>query len=185
MIQLISKLISFGSVLLLVATVALFMLAGAMRIGKLPKRLERVVVLVGKYSIWTVFLVSGGAIVGSLFYSEIAGFEPCTLCWYQRILLYPQALIAIFALYLRDRRFAPWYMLGLSYIGGVVALYHTYLQYGRSSLIPCSASVAAVSCAQRFVFEFGFLTIPMMSLAVFVFIILTIHVGLWYNQKNV
>jgi disulfide bond formation protein DsbB len=174
MIQIISQFISFGTVMLIVATVGFFVLIVLKRMDLLPSQLEWLLDIVGNYALWIVLLVSGGAMAGSLFYSDIAGFPPCPICWYQRILLYPQVLIAAIALWTRDRRAATRYLLGLSYIGGAIALYHTYLQYGGSPLVPCSAAAEAVSCAQRFVFEFGFVTIPMMSLAVYAAIILVL-----------
>ncbi|MEK7576375.1 MAG: disulfide bond formation protein B [Patescibacteria group bacterium] len=182
MIQIVSQFISFGIVVLLVATIGLFLLFVARRVRKLPIPLEWILSQISEYFLWLVLFVTASSVVGSLFYSNVVGFEPCSLCWYQRILLYPQALIALLALWYKDRRFAPQYILGLSYIGVVIAVYHTYLQYGGLPLVPCSA--ATVSCAQRFVFDFGFVTIPMMSLVVFAFIILTIHTSIWYNKKQ-
>lgn len=122
-----------------------------------------------------------GAFVGSIFYSEIAGFPPCSLCWYQRIFIYPQIILLVGALIWRDRSIAR-YLLPLSIIGGIIALYNSYLQYGGSPLIPCAANVAAISCAQRFVFEFGYLTLPLMSLTAFILLILLALTELTQNR---
>ena len=119
----------------------------------------------------TAFAVVAGSFIGSLFYSEIAGFPPCSLCWYQRIFIYPQIILLGGALIWRDRSIAR-YLLPLSVIGAVVALYNSYLQYGGSPLIPCGTDPAAIDCAQRLVFEFGYVTIPLMSLTAFVLLIL-------------
>lgn len=117
------------------------------------------------------FLIVLGAFFGSLFYSEIAGFPPCSLCWYQRIFIYPQIILLGGALLWRDRSIAR-YLLPLSIIGGIIALYNSYLQYGGSPLIPCGTDPAAIDCAQRFVFEFGYITLPLMSLTAFILLIL-------------
>ena len=117
------------------------------------------------------FIIVFGAFGGSLFYSEIAGFPPCSLCWYQRIFIYPQIILFAGALLWRDRSIAR-YVLPLSIIGGIIALYNSYLQYGGSPFIPCASNLSVISCAQRFVFEFGYLTLPLMSLTAFILLIL-------------
>ena len=72
------------------------------------------------YPAWVVALV---ATLGSLYFSEIRGFVPCTLCWYQRILMYPLVLILGVATYRQDERgFA--YSLPLS-VAGILASVHS------------------------------------------------------------
>lgn len=122
------------------------------------------------------FAIVGGAVVGSLFYSEVAGFPPCSLCWYQRIFIYPQIILLGGALIRRDRSVAR-HVLPLSIIGGVIALYNSYLQYGGSSIIPCAADPGVIDCARRFVFEFGYLTLPLMSLTAFILLALLAKIG--------
>jgi disulfide bond formation protein DsbB len=62
------------------------------------------------------------------------------------------------------------YLLALTILGGLVALYHVYIQYGGSPLIPCAANGEAAACTQRFVFEYNYITIPLMSLTGFAMI---------------
>jgi disulfide bond formation protein DsbB len=119
---------------------------------------------VSRHALTLVFLVSAGATAVSLFYSEVIGYPPCPLCWYQRVFMYPIALISGLALGKRDERVAD-YLLALSGVGLLIALYHTSLQFGAASILPCPTS--AVSCAQQFVMEFGYITIPVMSLTAF------------------
>lgn len=119
------------------------------------------------------------ALVGtltSLLYSEFFGLEPCYLCWYQRIFLYPQ--VVIFAVSLVKKYQASvvlTYAKVLTWIGGVIALYHYLIQVSdvvRSStqgLVDCSTS--GPSCTSFQFMEFGYITIPMMSLTVFVLLI--------------
>lgn len=105
----------------------------------------------------------------SFFYSEVAGFVPCSLCWWQRVFLYPQVFIFAIAAWRKDLK-ADAYGLALSAAGALLAAYHSYLQFGGSPLIPCSANT--VSCAQRYFLEFGYVTIPTMSLTAFIAVIL-------------
>src|SRR3990167_10964641 len=91
------------------------------------------------------------ATLGSLTYSEIIGYEPCKLCWIQRILMYPQVILLGMALLKKDYKIAD-YGLVLAAMGGFFSLYHGYIYYGGSSILPCSASGLAASCAARYVF---------------------------------
>lgn len=120
-----------------------------------------------KYGLWLAFLVAFGAVASSFVYSDIIGYPPCTLCWYQRAFWIPSVILLGIAAIRKDRKIIP-YVLGLVAIGALIAVDHIWLQSGGSSLIPCAAS--GPSCDQRFVYEFGFITIPVMSLTGFVFV---------------
>ncbi len=109
------------------------------------------------------------SVASSLFYSEVAGFAPCLLCWWQRILLYPQALLLLIAVLKNDEGVRK-YCAALSGIGVIVSAYHTYLQFGGSDLIPCSAG--GVSCEHVYFVMYNYVTIPTMSLTAFVLILL-------------
>ncbi len=119
---------------------------------------------IAAHGLFLSFLLATAATIGSFFYSNIVGFTPCELCWYQRICLFPQ--VAIFALgsWFNDRNGSR-YGFVLSVVGALIAAYNSYLQMGGQELFPCAANGA--SCAQRFVFEFGYITIPLMSLTAF------------------
>lgn len=127
-----------------------------------------VLALLQRFALSFGFLVALMGMVGSLYYSEGLGFAPCELCWIQRIFLYPQVVLLGMALLRRDRRIAP-YSLALSALGLVVAAYHHYLQLGGSPLVPCTASGA--SCTLRFVWEFGYITMPLMSATAFALLV--------------
>lgn len=114
-------------------------------------------------------LVALGSVAGSLFYSEIANFTPCLLCWWSRILLFPQAIILLVAVFANDQRVRK-YCVALSAIGTALATYHTYLQFGGSDLVPCSAT--GVSCSRVYFVTYGYITIPTMALTAFVLILL-------------
>jgi disulfide bond formation protein DsbB len=113
---------------------------------------------------WAVAAVCFG---GSLYYSEVAHFVPCTLCWYQRIAMYPLVLVLGVAALTRDRR--AWrYVLPLAVVGGAISVYHYQLQAFPSQ--GHGACDPAVPCTLRYVEEYGFISIPFMALSGFVLI---------------
>jgi disulfide bond formation protein DsbB len=113
------------------------------------------------------FLITATATVGSLFFSEIMKLPPCDLCWYQRAFIYPQAVLFGLALWKNDRRVVN-YILPLSIIGALVALYHNLLQL-NPTVLPCTNSVA--SCATKQIEIGGFDAIPVMSLLAYLTLI--------------
>ncbi|NCS99887.1 disulfide bond formation protein B [Candidatus Parcubacteria bacterium] len=116
------------------------------------------------------FIVALIAMSGSLFYSGVAGFTPCTLCWYQRILMYPHVILLGVALWKEDKRIMD-YLIALSTLGVFVSGYHYLLQIGILAPLPCSAIGYSVSCTKTFVMSLGYITIPMMSLTAFLLIV--------------
>ena len=131
-------------------------------------------------ALWFAFLVALIATSGSLFYSEVAGFEPCKLCWFQRIFMYPQVLLLGMAIWKKDRHIADYGIL-LAVLGALVAGYHYLLQLGIAPNLPCSAVGYSVSCSQVFVMNFGYITIPLMSFTAFLLIV----IALWKSRiKN-
>lgn len=129
------------------------------------------IALVGKYALAIGFLAAFIATSGSLFYSEVAGYTPCKLCWLQRIFMYPQVVLLGLALWRRERVITVLQTMILSAIGALIAAYHYYLQLGGNPLVPCGTVGYSVSCAQRFVLQFGYITIPMMALTAFLLIL--------------
>ncbi len=132
------------------------------------------------YAIWTISTLS---VFGSLYFSEIMHLAPCKLCWWQRICMYPIAVIMSVAILKKDKK-AFMYVLPLSIFGSLLAFYHTLLQAGiiKETLISCTID-GAVSCANKQINWFGFMTIPFMSMVAFLGI--TAFCGIWYyNQKT-
>lgn len=121
---------------------------------------------------WTVlfssWLVSAVATLGSLFFSEVMKFPPCILCWYQRICMYPLAIILLVGLFPFERKVVK-FALPLAIIGWGIAFYHNLLYYGilPESAAPC---VQGISCTTVQIQWFGFVTIPLMSFIAFSFI---------------
>ena len=108
---------------------------------------------------WLIALLS---MLGSLFFSEVMDLEPCVLCWYQRIFMYPQVFIFMIALFPLDVRVVK-YALPLTLIGWGFAVYHylVYSGYIPEALQPCGQGP---SCAEINLELFGFITIPMLSI---------------------
>ncbi len=112
------------------------------------------------------FLIALSATIGSLYFSEIMKFPPCTLCWYQRICIYPLVIIFGAALLTEDPGYRK-YSVPLLFIGLVLAIYHNFLYYGiiAQELVPCTGTV---SCSSKQLELFGFVTIPLLALIGFV-----------------
>jgi disulfide bond formation protein DsbB len=120
-------------------------------------------------SSWTLlfvcWLLVAGATLGSLFISEIMRLPPCSLCWIQRIFMYPLAIILLIGLFPLDGTVVR-YALPLALCGVATAMYHTLLQLGiiPESAAPCQQGV---SCSDISFALFGFASIPVLSLFVF------------------
>lgn len=136
--------------------------------------------IVRTYALLLVTLAGLIAIVGSLTYSEIFGFEPCKLCWFQRIFLYPSFFIGLIGYYFKDKN-ALRYTLALSLVGIFISIYHYTIQMTGVSLIPCSAVGQSSACSGTYVQEFGYITIPMMALTLNAYVIAASWIGLSQN----
>jgi len=123
----------------------------------------------GSHAIAFSFLVSLAAVLGSLFYSEIMGFEPCVLCWWQRVLLFPLVIIFGVALWKKNKS-AFLYAVPLALAVALIAAYHSYTYLGGRSFLDCTALGGA--CSKIYVMAFGYITIPFMSLTVALYILL-------------
>lgn len=121
---------------------------------------------------WIVSLVATG---GSLFLSEVMGYMPCQLCWFQRIFMYPLVLLLGRAA-IRDDRSIAGYALPLSIIGGLFSAYHYAEQKvpGLADFAPCKAGIP---CNTDYLDWFGVITIPLMALAAFILITIFLLYG--------
>lgn len=118
--------------------------------------------------LYTAWIVSVTATLGSLYFSEIRGFVPCELCWFQRILMYPLSVILGIAAYFNDISIRK-YVLPLSLLGSCVSAYHYMLQKvpGFAAIKPCTQGVP---CNAAYINWFGFVTIPFLALTAFLLI---------------
>ena len=119
---------------------------------------------------WTLLflcwlLVSVSATI-SIFFSSVLEYQPCVLCWYQRICLFPLVLILAAGLFPAFDKSVIKYALPLSVFGGLTAFYHSLLYAGiiPESIQPCSKGV---SCTEKYFELFGFVSIPMLSFLAF------------------
>jgi disulfide bond formation protein DsbB len=149
----------------LVASLAVLGLAVAARWWPAASDLsQRFWSALGGAPLWLAWLVAVASLLGSLYYSEIAGYPPCSLCWYQRIAMYPLAVVLGIAAWRGDRGIRR-YAMPLVVVGGLIAVYQYVLGYlPEGEVLGCSIDV---SCTERFVWEFGFVDFPFMSFVAF------------------
>jgi disulfide bond formation protein DsbB len=120
--------------------------------------------------LWLAFLVAALATAGSLFFSEIAHFTPCELCWYQRICMYPLAIATLITAVLDARRAARW-LLPLPVVGAGLSVYHVLIENGLApQTMGCLLSLPG-GCGLKWINEFGFVTIPTLALTAFALVI--------------
>lgn len=117
------------------------------------------------YLLLAQFMISLASIFGSLFFSEVMKFPPCNLCWYQRIFIYPVALIILTGLFLgskdTNKILTPFISIGL-----IFAIYHNLVYYKVIQVIvPCTESAP---CTAQQLNYLGFITIPLLSLCAFI-----------------
>jgi disulfide bond formation protein DsbB len=118
--------------------------------------------------IFVCWLLACVSTLGSLFMSEVMGYVPCILCWYQRIFMYPLVLILPAGLFPFDRNVVR-YAAPLAALGTLIAVFHLLLVAGYipESIKPC---VRGIPCSEVQVQWFGFLTIPLLSALSFLLI---------------
>ena len=111
--------------------------------------------------IFLSFLISLIATLGSLFFSEIMNFIPCSLCWYQRIFMYPLVFLFLINLLFPDDKIFK-YTFPLVFVGWIISVYHNLLMLKiiPENLSPC---VQGVPCSVDYLNWFGFITIPLLS----------------------
>jgi disulfide bond formation protein DsbB len=134
----------------------------------------------GNKAVWMAWLVALVATVGSLIYSEVIHFEPCRLCWFQRIAMYPLAIILLVGAIRRDWQ-VKYYGLPLSLIGLGISIYHYLIQTFPS--LEGGACDPANPCSAKYVDLFGFVSIPFMAGAGF--IVISVLLGFYVNKNSI
>lgn len=159
----------FAALALLCWAVAIALVVGAFvrrsRRGR-PGRLEPLRDDIGRMALPLAWIVAVVTTVGSLYYSRVQEFVPCELCWYQRICVYPFAVILGIAAWRRDAAIRV-YAIPVFAIGIVISTYHTWIQAFPPSN-GTSFCTADAPCTTRYVWEFGFVSLPFMALSAFV-----------------
>jgi disulfide bond formation protein DsbB len=142
---------------------------------------DRFLRFVSRNAYIVAFLVTLSGMVLSLVYSDIIGYVPCTLCWYSRVLLYPEVLLLGLALWKGDRIITD-YIIALSGLGIILSVYQKYVEATGNSILPCAATAA--SCSKVYILEFGYITIPVMALSSFAFIFVLMLVHNYITRRN-
>jgi disulfide bond formation protein DsbB len=146
--------------------VALLLLVGALALVRVRGPLRWLRRVLWGYELWGAFVVTSIATGGSLFYSEIAGFIPCELCWYQRICMYPLSILTLLMALAGDHRAAR-YLLPLPIVGAGVSIYHLLVENGVVTQTQACLISAPGGCATKWTNEFGYMTIPTLALTAF------------------
>ena len=126
--------------------------------------MDRISQWIEKYSLYGSLAAAWVAMLGSLYFSQVRGYAPCLLCWYQRGLMYPLALILAVGLLLRTR-WLPHIVLPISLFGIGLSSYHYLLQ--KTMLFPASPCGDGPPCTTIWINWFGFVTIPFLALTAF------------------
>jgi len=132
------------------------------------ERIDESVSLLEAHGLYLALLAAWIATLGSLYFSEVMHFVPCRLCWFQRIFMYPLAILVPIGLLRRDRGL-PVYVLPLAVSGIAVSSYHLLVE--RGFIRESTACRVTVSCALRWINWFGFITIPLLAFTAFAIII--------------
>jgi len=133
-----------------------------------------------RQALWAAWGVAVVATAGSLFFSEVADYIPCQLCWYQRICMYPLAVTLLVGALVRDR-LAALYSLVFPLVGIAVAARHIYIE-ANPEAESASCKVGA-PCSTKWIEEFGYITIPVLALTAFVLILILAGIALIAGLK--
>ena len=162
----------FYALLAVVATAAVIGLLGlavaARRSPAAERWLDSLRSSLGSSALLAAFVVATLATIGSLYFSEVAHFEPCRLCWYQRIAMYPLVVILGIAAWRRDVRVRR-YAVPVAVIGALIATYHYALEW--LPWLDSGVCSATTPCTIVWFREFGFISLPYLALSAFLLIV--------------
>jgi len=112
--------------------------------------------------------VATTCMLGSLYFSEIVNYKPCRLCWFQRSMMYPLAIILIIAVIRRSK--SIWKItVPLAAIGASISAYHWFLE--RFPNLDAGVCDVKVPCEFIWFEHFGFVTLPFMAFTGFLAVI--------------
>ena len=121
------------------------------------------------YELWAAFVVAAVATGGSLYYSEVAPFIPCELCWFQRICMYPLSIFLLLMAIWGENRVAR-YVLALPVVGAGVSIFHMLIGYG--AITEPQACSRSGGCATNWIEQWGFGYLQIETLAFTAFLLL-------------
>ena len=134
----------------------------------------RVGAMISEEGVHLAFIVAAASTLGSLYFSEVAEFVPCRLCWFQRIAMYPLSVVLLVGAIRRDAA-VRWYAGPLAVIGAIIAGYHTLIEW-RPELDTGTCDLSGPSCTAVWFREFGFVSLALMSLVGFLTILALLFV---------
>lgn len=132
------------------------------------------------YSDYLVLVVALIATLGSLIFSEVLHFEPCRLCWFQRIAMYPIVILGVVGIIKRDE-FLPFYVLPLSAIGICISIYHILIQ---NRIIMTSTGCTTALCSIKYINWLGFISIPVLAGTAFLMINILMIISLRWGSDE-
>jgi disulfide bond formation protein DsbB len=132
--------------------------------------------------LWGAWSLAALATAASLYYSEIADFVPCRLCWFQRIAMYPLAAILLLAALRKDLRGGVLYALPFPIVGAGISAYHIYIEYHPEA--ESTGCKAGVPCSFKWIEELGYVTLPVLAITAFGGILALLLFGLSRSRAD-
>lgn len=135
----------------------------------------------GRHGVWLAWFVATVATVGSLWFSNGAGFFPCHLCWLQRYVMYP--LVAVLVVVAIARR---WWLTLLAMlaalVGAGISAYHIWVENHPDAAASCG--IGKESCGVKWINEFGYITIPTLAGTAFLLIVLLLGIAAFWQRSH-
>ena len=150
--------------------VAVMLLVGLLALVGLRAPLNGIRRLLWGYELWAGFVVAAIATGGSLFFSQIANFPPCELCWFQRICMYPLSYLLLVLAWRGDNRIAR-YLIVFPVVGAGVSIYHLLIENNVIKEPQACFASAPGGCGVKWINELGYITIPTLALTGFLLLI--------------
>jgi disulfide bond formation protein DsbB len=150
--------------------IAIMILVGLLAVVGVRGPLNAIRRLLWGWELWAAFVVAAIATGGSLFFSQIANFPPCELCWFQRICMYPLSILTLEMAWRNDNRAAR-YLFPLPIVGACVSIYHLLIENSVIKEPNQCLQSAPGGCAVKWINEFGYMTIPTLALTGFLLLI--------------
>jgi len=163
----------FGQIFVIVALIA-----------SILKKDKWLIKYVGQHGLVFVFIISLVAMSGSLYYSDVALFTPCRLCWYQRIFMYPIVFLSALSIIRRSKDIIP-YLAMLAGLGLPISIFHYNLQMNQHLTGSDNCAIAGgASCSESYFQHLGYITIAMLALTAFAMILTCLRYAHRYNQQH-
>jgi disulfide bond formation protein DsbB len=152
---------TFTALLALAAIAGVVVLSASLTCARTTAPGQAVVETVRENASALMVLLTGTAMVGSLWFSEVAHYVPCSLCWYQRIAMYSMAVIAAVSWVRHEARVIAPYVLTLAVVGACISTYHYLVEWFPT--LESSVCAVDVPCTTIWFRKFGFITLPFMA----------------------